>query len=433
MRDILVVAIVALGCVAALRRPWIGVMLWTWLSMMSPHRYTWSWAYDAPLAAYAAAATLIGLFLTRERESPFKSPAVVLLVVFTAWATLSWLFGFDPSGDYERWNRMFKINLMIIVALSLLHSKLHVLALAWVVTASLAILGVKGGIFTLAGGGSYRVWGPPGSFVEDNNAMALALVLTIPLLRFLQLQLHSTLGRWGMGAAMVLCGASVLGSQSRGALLAVCAMVLLLWWRGRSRFIGGIVLVVVAIGLVMFMPETWSERMATITTYEQDGSAMGRISAWWVSWGVALNHPLGGGFNLARDWLFALYSPIPNSIPRSPHSIYFETLGNHGFVGLGLFVLMWVVTWRVATHVRREAAAHAQARWCADLASMCQASLLGYAVGGAFLNLSYFDLPYNIMVLIVLARVWIRNKGWERETARTWESRLVPGMSPSRA
>ena len=81
MRDLIVIAIVAVGCLAALRRPWIGVMLWTWLSIMNPHRYTWGVAYEAPLAASTAAATLIGLLLTRDRESPFKSPAVVLFTV----------------------------------------------------------------------------------------------------------------------------------------------------------------------------------------------------------------------------------------------------------------------------------------------------------------------------------------------------------------
>jgi len=433
MRDIIVIAIVAVGCLAALRRPWIGVMLWTWLSIMNPHRYTWGVAYEAPLAACTAAATLVGLLLTRDRESPFKSPAVVLFVAFTAWATVSWLFGINPTGDYDRWNRMFKINLMILVALSLLRTKQHILVLAWVVTGSLAILGIKGGLFTLASGGSYRVWGPPGSFVEDNNAMALALVMTIPLLRFLQLQLQGRWARRGMLVAMVLCGASVLGSQSRGALLGVSAMALMFWWRGHSRVAGGIVLAVIAVALVTFMPASWFDRMETIGTYEQDSSAMGRITAWWVAWRVALNYPFGVGFDTAQPWLFALYAPEPNAIARASHSIYFEVLGNHGFVGLGLFLALWIVTWRSAGKMRRQASRIPEAKWCGDLGSMCQASLLGYAVGGAFLNLSYFDLPYNLMALVVLANVWIRRRGWETEKVGRGAARSAVRLSASRA
>ena len=40
LRDLLVLTIVLAGALVAIRRPWIGVMLWTWLSIMNPHRYT---------------------------------------------------------------------------------------------------------------------------------------------------------------------------------------------------------------------------------------------------------------------------------------------------------------------------------------------------------------------------------------------------------
>lgn len=61
MRDLLIVSIVAVMAVMALRRPWVGVMLWTWLSIMNPHRYSWGFAYSAPLAAVAAGVALLGL------------------------------------------------------------------------------------------------------------------------------------------------------------------------------------------------------------------------------------------------------------------------------------------------------------------------------------------------------------------------------------
>ena len=67
MRDLLILAIVFAGCFAALKRPWIGVMLWTWLSIMNPHRFAWGLAYSAPVAAMAAGSTVLGLLMTRER------------------------------------------------------------------------------------------------------------------------------------------------------------------------------------------------------------------------------------------------------------------------------------------------------------------------------------------------------------------------------
>lgn len=414
MRDIIIIAIVMLAAVVALRRPWIGVLSWTWLSIMNPHRYTYGIAYDAPLAAIAAGSTLIGLLATRERESPFKGAPVTWFAIFIVWLTISWLTGLDPSADYWQWSKVIKIDVMILVGLAVFRTRLQITALVWVVTMSLAILGAKGGIFTILNGGNYRVWGPEGSFIADNNEFALALVMTIPLLRYLQMQ---TPARWLKNlllGAMLLCAASALGSQSRGALLAISAMAVLLWWRGKSRLVGGVVMLVVGVALVSFMPDSWTNRMNTIETYDEDASALGRISAWWTAYGIAKDHLFGVGFNAARASLFALYSPMPERI-HAAHSIYFQVMGNHGFVGLFFFLGIWVATWFYAAALRRDGAKQPETAWCADLGAMCQVSLLGYAVGGAFLSLAYFDVPYNLMVLVVLARVWVKTRAWERE------------------
>ena len=327
MRDILLLTLVFSACLAALRRPWIGVMLWTWLSLMNPHRYTYGIAYSAPLAAMAVACTVLGLLMTRDRDFPSKSSPVIWLLVFMVWVTLSWLLGLDVAGDYEQWKKVMKIDGMLLVALMLLHSRQHIVALIGVCAASLALLGVKGGIFTLLQGGSHRVWGPSGSFIEDNNAFALALVMTIPLLRFLQLQVKHRLGTLALTLTMLLCAVSSLGSQSRGALLAIVAMIVTLWWRGKDKLRMGILLVAAAVPLVAFMPAEWTARMSTVTTYETDRSAMGRISAWWTAWGIAQHYPFGVGFNAARAELFARFSPFPD-IHLAAHSIYFQVMGN---------------------------------------------------------------------------------------------------------
>lgn len=430
MRDILVIAIVMAGALAALRRPWIGIMLWTWLSIMNPHRYTYGVAYSAPLAAVAVASVVLGLLMTKDRESPFKGSPVTWMLLFMVWMTISWLAGLDVAGDYEQWKKVMKIDVMIVVALMLLHSKRHILALIWVSAGSLALLGLKGGIFTLISGGEFRVWGPPGSFIEDNNEFALAMVMTIPLLRILQLQVKNRLVSWGLSAAMLLSAASALGSQSRGALLALSAMALTLWWRGKDKLRVGIFLVVTAVPLIAFMPAEWSTRMSSIQSYEEDRSALGRISAWWSAWNSAWHYPFGVGFNSARPELFAKFSPYPDFV-HAAHSIYFQVLGNHGFAGLILFLGIWFSIWRSAGWLRNQKDLLPEVKWTADLGTMCQVSLVGYAVGGAFLSLSYFDLPYNIMVMVVLTRVWVEKKGWLTEPLYAPGWKTIPGLATS--
>lgn len=424
MRDIILVSIVLAAALAALRRPWIGVMLWTWLSIMNPHRYTYGFAHNAPLAAIAAGATLLGLLTARERESPFKGGAITAFALFIVWITLSWLLGIDPSGDYDQWKKVIKVFLMILVTLALLRTKQHILALTWISAGSLALLGAKGGVFTILGGGSQRVWGPPGSFIEDNNEFAVALIMTIPLLRFLQLQIKNRWGRYVTTGVMVLCAVAALGSQSRGALLAISAMALWLWWNGKQKIAIGIMILLVAVPLISFMPDSWTTRMSTIRTYEADGSAMGRISAWWTAWNLAFYYPFGVGFNAARPELFSRFSPYSDH-SLAAHSIYFQVLGNHGFVGLAIFLAIFGATWRSAGWLRRQKFQSPDAKWCNDLGAMCQVALAGYAVGGAFLSLAYFDLPYVIMVVVALTRIWVQRQAWQTEPAHTpWRETL---------
>lgn len=433
MRDLLIITLVVLASLAALRRPWVGILAWTWLSIMNPHRYAFGLAYDAPLAAMVAVTTLLGALFTRDKHSPFGGPPVKWFTVFVLWITISWLAGLDREADYPQWNKVMKIDFMILVALALVNTRRQIMLLAWVVVASLALLGVKGGLFTILTGGSYRVWGPPDSFIYDNNEFALAMVMTVPLLRFLQLQMDGKWIRNAMSLAMALCIASALGSYSRGGMLAALSMALYFWWRSKNKLMPAILMVLVGAALLAFMPEQWAERMSSVQSYEQDRSAMGRISAWWNAWNLAFHYPFGVGFNAARPELFARFSPYPEFV-HAAHSIYFQVLGNHGFVGLFIFIGIWVSTWRSASWLIKHGVEHADTRWCTDLGTMSQVCLLAFGVGGAFLSLSYFDLPYNVMVLVVATRLWLQRKAWLKEVyakPRGWE--LFLGLVPKAA
>jgi putative inorganic carbon (hco3(-)) transporter len=426
MRDVLILAVLAVCAAVAVFHPWIGIMGWTLLSIMNPHRYSWA-ASDLPVAAAIVVATLIGIVLTRDRVRFFVSPPMVVLVMFVAWMCVTLPASIYPSLSYPMWKQVMKIDFMIIVAAMVLTTRKHIMVLAWVLVCSIGIYGVKGGIFTIATGGAHRVWGPPESFIEGNNELALALVMTIPLMRFLQLQTKALLARHALTAAMVLSAVAAVGTYSRGALLAIVAMAVVLWTRSRHKVVSGMAIVLVGAAVLAFMPGEWEHRMNSIGNYEQDASALGRINAWWMAWNLAIDRPLGGGYDIYWPEVFARYAPVGDDV-RAAHSIYFQVLGEHGFVGLGLFLLLWIMAWRTAGYLRRTGPLLPATKWTADLGAMTQASLAGYAVGGAFLSLAYFDLPYNLMLLVVLARQWIAEKGWEREAASLPQA---PGPRPA--
>jgi len=415
MRDIALAAFLIGSIPFVLWRPAIGVFLWVWVSVMSPHRLTWGFAYNFRWAYLMAVATLVGLVLSREPRRLPVTPVTVVLALMVLWMTASTYFAIDINLSWGMWERVIKIVFMVFIALQLLHTKQHVQVLILIIAASLAFYGIKGGLFTLSRDAEFRVYGPRGSFIEDNNALALATIMAIPLLYYAFLQAPKHWARWGLVAAMVLCGLSVLGSHSRGGFVAIVMMLAFLWLKSRHKLVTSLVLAVLIPVAIGFMPEKWLARMHTIETYAKDASAMARINAWHTAFNVAQDRPLGGGFEMASPTVFARYAPDPR-VPRAAHSIYFQVLGEHGFPGLGLFLLLWVLVWLDASWIISRSRNQHELGWASDLARMIQVSLVGFFVGGAFLSLAYYDVPYFLLVAVVLTRVLV-----EKELTRVEE------------
>lgn len=413
MRDLALLVIIGWCFLQAFRRPWIGIMCWTWLSVMNPHQLSWNLS-TMPFAAAIGGATLIGLFATSDRRDYSLNRENGTLLIFMVWMTLTLPFSmiFDPS--YELWSRVMKIDLMVLVSLVLLHSKRHLILFVWVNVISIGFYGVKGGLFTVLTGGSYKVWGPENTYIEGNNEVALAIVMVIPLMRFLQMQMQAKWAKTTMAVCMVLMAASALGSHSRGALLAIGSMAFVMWWRGKNKMVAAIGMVVIAVALLSVMPAEWWDRMNTIKTYDKDESAMGRINAWWMAWNLAKSNFFGGGFFIWTYQIFAVYAPDPNDV-HAAHSIYFMVLGEQGIIGLILFLTLFCFAWGSANHLRQEGRRQPETQWLADLGGMLQVGFVGYAVGGAFLSLSYWDLPYNMMIMAVVGRRWLTRKAWLKE------------------
>ena len=420
MRDVLLLLVLVSVSLPAMIHPWMGALLWTWVSIMSPHRLAWS-AYDWPVGLLSATVTLLGLVLTTDRRQWPVYPVTVLILIFLMWTGVTTVFSLNPKEAWPLLDRVWKILFMLLLTLAVLHTRKHIEWFLAVITGSLAFFGLKGGFFTLFTGGEFRVWGPPDTFIADNNELALALVMTLPLLRYFQLRAERGWHKFLLLAAMGLCVLAVVGSHSRGAALAGGVMALFMWVRSGCKFGPGLIMAVIAAGAIAFMPSSWETRISTIQTYEADQSVQGRFLAWQTATNVAAQRITGGGFGMWTREVFATYNPEARSV-HAAHSIYFQVLGEHGAPGLALFLAIWAVTWVGAGRLRHEARGSQETQWVADLAAMVQVSLVAYAVGGAFYSLAYFDLPYDLAALVVLCRQWLA----QRETA----PQPVPAHAP---
>ncbi len=401
MRDLLVAFIVFGSLPFILKRPFWGILLLAGLGYMNPHRLCYGFMLTMPVVMIVAAVTLIGMLVSKEEKRMVWSREIVVLLIFVAWMGITTTQAFFIDEALQQYEKVIKIQILTFMALLLLTSRKKVHLLIWTIVISLAFYGIKGGIFTIAKGGEHRVQGPPGTFIGGNNELALAMVMTIPLMFYLyQHEKHKWL-KPGLMAGMILTATAAFGTQSRGALVALIVTGSIFWLKSRHKAMTGLFILVAGIVGLSLMPAEWFERMNTIKTYGEDASAMGRINAWWTAWNIATSRLTGGGFELWQAMIFNRYAPVPDDV-HDVHSVYFEVLGEHGFIGLFLFLLLLAMTWFKCSSIKRVAGLDPNNAWARDLAMMIQVSMVAYMTGGAFLGLAYFDYIYHLVAVTVV-------------------------------
>ena len=405
MRDIAITIIVFGAIPLVFMRPWTGILLFSWISYMNPHRLTYGFAYNFQFALIAALVTIIAFAISRESKKLPVTPVTVLLILFILWTSITTITALAPVNGMEQYTKFVKIQLMTFLTLIMFLNRERLNWLIIIIVFSLGFYGVRGGVFSIMTGGNYRVWGPAGSFFEDNNHLALTLIMTMPLMHYLQLISTNKWVRHLLSVVMLLTLGAIIGTYSRGALLALAAMGGVLWLKSSRKLPVAFAAAVCIVGVLSFMPQKWFDRMDTINTYEEDESASGRLDAWLFAINVANDRVLGGGFKVnTRDDLWPIYNPESPTV-RAPHSIYFEVLGEHGYIGLAIFLTLFFTAMLTCSRTVKLTKHRPDLKWAGDLSKMMQVSLVGYAAAGAFLNLSTFDLFYHVLAIIVIARV----------------------------
>ncbi len=414
MRDYLVTLVVLGSLPYILARPHIGVIMWSWLAYMNPHRLCWGFAVNMPFAQMVAIATLVATLLSREPKRIPWTRETVTLVIFTLWMGITTIFALQPDDALPELERVIKIQLMTFVTLMIMVNRERLHLLAWTIVASLGFYGIKGGIFTILTGGAYHVQGPSGSFISGNNELGLAMLMALPMIRYLQLEVSQKWLRLGLMTAIFLTIVAILGTQSRGAFIGLATVGFFLIWKSPKRF-AFLMLMIVALPIALnLMPDTWWERMESILDYEEDASAMGRINAWWFAFNLAIDRPIGGGFDVFTQPWFGIYAPDPENV-HDAHSIWFEVMGEHGIIGLVIFVMLGIFTWRTGTWIIKHTRGISDLVWASNLARMLQVSLVAYASAGTFLGLAYFDLYYHIVAMVVICKLLVVKELSERQ------------------
>lgn len=410
MRDILLTGFLFAIVPVCLFRPWIGILAWSWLGFMNPHKLSWGFAQHMPFALLIGGATLLGLLITRERRGLPASGLIALLIVLLTYFTFTTLFAWAPEAAWEQWNKVIKVIVMALVTSMLIFGKKRIMALVAVIVLSVGFYGFKGGIFSILTGGVHRVQGPEETFIGGNTFLGLAMIMVLPLILFLAREVKKPWLRRFLFVVAGLTLISIVLTYSRGAWLGLAAIIPLLFLKSPKKV--GAVFLILVIGVIgkELLPAQLFDRAETIKSYEEDQSSMLRIQAWGVAWNVAKAHPLtGAGFNFENypdmgRWMSYAerkYDHFGN-FARAAHSVYFQVLGQHGLVAFVLFITMLGYSLLVLQRLKRKRGEGDDGRWIGDCASAIQIGLIGYIVSGAFLSSAYFDLMYLYVVLAAM-------------------------------
>ena len=194
----------------------------------------------------------------------------------------------------------------------------------------------------------------------------------------------------GVAASFLI---ALIGTFARTGLIAGSATLLMLAARSQRKFLAVLIVAAVVLALLVITPDNWLFRMDTIVNYQDDGSAMSRIAAWKWAWHLALGNIRSSAAGLAS-------SPLTPAASRGrpgwlvAHNIFFEVMGEHGFVGLGLFCSLIAAIYRSCTRVQKRCAGSEALAWTVDLARATQVGLVALVVGGSFVSIAFSPFLY---------------------------------------
>jgi putative inorganic carbon (HCO3(-)) transporter len=428
MRDLFLVLITLSALCVSFAYPFAGILLWTWYSLMTPQAETFGFAKTLPLNLLIAGVTVISLCLSRERKLPGPDPLIWLCGLFLFWCTLNGFAAVDPDWSWPYWDRTWKVFALGLFVATMVRDKVRLHALTWVIVVSLFYYGVKGGLFTLLSGGGQRVYGPEGTIIGDNNQLALALLMTLPLANYLRSQSGKKWVSLVMLACMGLTVVAILGTYSRGGFIGLAVLSVAAWLKFRKKLLYPVVAAMILIPSLYFMPARFFHRLHSIDSYGTDSSFQGRVVAWHVAYDYARDHfPFGAGFygpQLPR--VFNFYFPEVGA--RAAHSIYFQVLGEQGFIGLFIYLAILAYAFLKAGKISKACAGNAEKAWAGELIVMIQLGLLVFCLSGAALSMAYYDIfvLYLAMLLCLQEQVCTAVRG-ARATSVMHQNQMLEG------
>jgi probable O-glycosylation ligase (exosortase A-associated) len=419
MRDLAFVGFLLALLALGLRRPFLFVLVYAYIDTVAPQRLSYFLLNSLPLSMYVACFALGGWLLFEKKTGLRFSARQGLMGVLLCYSFYTTMNADFPIEAAEKWDwASTALGFAIFLPLTL-RSKLRIEALLLFLTLSAAAIIIVGGLKTVMSGGGYGVLNlmvTNNSNLYESSTISTIAIALIPIILWLAKFGTVFAPDWrvkAFAAALVFaCLLMPIGTEARTGLVCIAVLGLLTLRNVKRRllYLAGAGLVVAA--SVPFLPDSFTGRMSTIQGYQADSSASTRLAVWGWTWNYAQDNPLGGGFGAYRGNKIEVRTVATQGEGgtqtvtarteidqgRAYHSAYFEMLGEQGFPGLVLFLLIHIGGLvRMEVIRRRYREAEGDKAWIAPLATALQHFQIIYLVGASFVAIAY--TPFTLMIL----------------------------------
>jgi probable O-glycosylation ligase (exosortase A-associated) len=409
MRDI-IFSLFVLGMIpACFRKPFIGLVMFSWLAYMRPQDLTWGFAREQRWSYLVAIVMFAGFLRSRPDKWFIANWRSYLMLFFIVLVGVSAAMSENPNSDQlTKYLEFSKIIVIALFTTAVVTKREHLRMLLWIIALSLGFYGVKSGIWGFMTGFGSRIIRGPGGMMLDNNDLSLALSMAVPVLVHLGLTEQKKMVRRAFLIAVPLTIITIMLTQSRGGFLSVSTAIAVMIWHSRNRVAVFSVTALVGVLALSLAPSNITERLSTIKDYETEGSAAGRIHSWGVGYRMATANPLlGVGMNKYRQH-FLEFDPNPSPDKLAGHNIivahnsYIQIWAESGTISLLIFLTLLFSSLVTIWRVRKRALKRYYTSWILNYATMFQASFAAFIVGGTFLNRAHFDLVYQFVGLVMV-------------------------------
>lgn len=404
MRDVLVFAIVLFLLPTSIRRPFVGMLLFSWLAYMRPQDLCWGFARTMRMSFFVGVAMFLGWWAYEQGRRRFAvwDVRMTLMAALGLFVTLS----YATARHQNAYTNQYFVEFLKIIAIALFTSgqvdtRERLRMLLWTIAISLGFFGVKNGVLGILGGGAPILRGP-GGMLEDNNDFALALVMNVPLLWYLGRQDGRRWVAQATQVAVLLSVVTIVLTHSRGAFLALTMTALWMAWRSGQLVRAAAGLALAGGAFLLFAPESVLERLASIGD-AKESSANARLTAWATAMRMIGDNPLLGVGLRNFQPRYAEYSIVPlppGGTTYVAHNSYLQIWAESGTIAFVVYLLLLGSVFVACRRVRLLARMRPALGWAGDYARMMEATTIGFLVGAFFLNRGHFDLIYHWIALV---------------------------------